>query len=87
MADDSWAKELNIHQAMVSRYDVAAQNLGLDPGLTQYLRAPEREIILHLPVVMDSGELRVFDAYRVQHSIARGPSKGGVRFAPDVTPG
>ena len=85
MADDSWADELNIHKAMVLRYDVAARNLKLDPGLTNYLRAPEREIILHLPVVMDSGELRVFDAYRVQHSIARGPSKGGVRFAPDVT--
>ena len=85
MADDSWADELNIHKAMVLRYDVAARNLKLDPGLTNYLRAPEREIILHLPVVMDSGELRVFDAYRVQHSIARGPSKGGVRFAPDGT--
>ena len=85
MADDSWADELNIHKAMVLRYDVAARNLKLDPGLANYLRAPEREIILHLPVVMDSGELRVFDAYRVQHSIARGPSKGGVRFAPDVT--
>ena len=85
MADDSWADELNIHKAMVLRYYVAARNLKLDPGLTNYLRAPEREIILHLPVVMDSGELRVFDAYRVQHSIARGPSKGGVRFAPDVT--
>ncbi len=85
MADDSWANELNIHKAMVSHYDVAARKLELDPGLAYYLRVPEREIILHLPVVMDSGELKVFDAYRVQHSIARGPSKGGVRFAPDVT--
>ncbi len=85
MADDIWADELNIHKAMVLRYDVAARNLKLDPGLANYLRAPEREIILHLPIVMDSGELKVFDAYRVQHSIARGPSKGGVRFAPDVT--
>ena len=48
-------------------------------------RAPEREIILHLPVVMDSGRLRIFDAFRVQHSIARGPCKGGVRFTTNVT--
>ena len=43
MADDSWADELNIHKAMVLRYDVAARNLKLDPGLANYLRAPERE--------------------------------------------
>jgi glutamate dehydrogenase (NAD(P)+) len=49
------------------------------------LRQPNREIIVHIPVAMDNGQLEVFTGYRVQHSIARGPAKGGVRYAPDVT--
>ena len=49
------------------------------------LRYPNREIILHIPVAMDNGSLEVFTGYRVQHSIARGPSKGGIRYGPDVT--
>ena len=47
--------------------------------------APNREIIVHIPVTMDSGRLKVFDGFRVQHNIARGPSKGGVRYSPMVT--
>ena len=70
---------------MAARYDVAARKLGIDEGLSQYLRTPNREIIVHIPVSMDNGTLRVFDGYRVQHSIARGPCKGGLRYAPDVT--
>ena len=46
---------------------------------------PNREIIVHIPVQMDNGQLEVFTGYRVQHSIARGPAKGGVRYSPDVT--
>ena len=80
-----WAAELNIYQAMAEHFETAAEKLNLDSGLRDYLRAPEREIILHLPVVMDSGRLRIFDAFRVQHSIARGPCKGGVRFTTNVT--
>src|ERR1700751_667934 len=49
------------------------------------LRYPTREIILHIPVMMDNGHLEVFPGFRVQHSIARGPAKGGIRYAPDVT--
>jgi glutamate dehydrogenase (NAD(P)+) len=70
---------------MAARYDVAARKLGLDAGLSHYLRTPNREIIVHIPVTMDDGTLRVFDGYRVQHSIARGPCKGGLRYSPDVT--
>jgi glutamate dehydrogenase (NAD(P)+) len=78
-------KELSVYESMAARFDVAAKKLNLDEGLTKYLRTPNREIIVHIPVAMDRGELDVFDGYRVQHSIARGPSKGGIRFAPNVT--
>jgi glutamate dehydrogenase (NAD(P)+) len=78
-------KELSVYESMAARFDVAARKLNLDPGLTKYLRTPNREIVVHIPVVMDNGQLEVFDGYRVQHSIARGPCKGGLRYAPTVT--
>jgi glutamate dehydrogenase (NAD(P)+) len=78
-------KELSVYESMAARFDVAASKLQLDEGLKQYLRCPNREIIVHIPVAMDNGQLKVFDGYRVQHSIARGPCKGGVRYSPDVT--
>jgi glutamate dehydrogenase (NAD(P)+) len=78
-------KELSVYESMAARFDVAAKKLNLDPGLTKYLRTPNREIVVHIPVVMDNGQLEVFDGYRVQHSIARGPCKGGVRYSPTVT--
>jgi glutamate dehydrogenase (NAD(P)+) len=70
---------------MAARYDVAARKLNLEEGLYRYLRTPNREIIVHIPVTMDDGRLDVFDGFRVQHSIARGPCKGGVRYSPHVT--
>src|SRR5579884_122068 len=78
-------KELSVYESMAARFDVAARKLNLDDGLYKYMRCPNREIIVHIPVEMDNGTLEVFDGYRVQHSIARGPSKGGVRFGPNVT--
>jgi glutamate dehydrogenase (NAD(P)+) len=78
-------KELSVYESMAARFDIATRKLGLDEGLYKYLRLPNREIIVHIPVVMDSGKLDVFDGFRVQHSIARGPSKGGIRYGPDVT--
>jgi len=78
-------KELSVYESMAARFDVAAQKLGLDEGLKKYLRTPNREIIVHIPVLMDNGHLEVFDGYRVQHSIARGPCKGGLRYSPHVT--
>ncbi|MEA2525700.1 MAG: glutamate dehydrogenase [Thermomicrobiales bacterium] len=65
--------------------DEAATTLGLDDGLRAVLAEPERALSVAVPVVMDDGELKVFRGYRVQHSSARGPGKGGVRFHPDVT--
>jgi glutamate dehydrogenase (NAD(P)+) len=78
-------KELSVYENMAARFDVAASKLGLDEGLQHVLRNPNKEITLYIPVQMDSGKLEVFVGYRVQHSIVRGPAKGGIRYAPDVT--
>ena len=78
-------KEINPWEAQRARFDLAAQKLNLDEGLWRVLRYPTREITVHIPVQMDNGHLEVFTGFRVQHSIARGPAKGGMRYAPDVT--
>ena len=58
--------------------------LNLDPGLTEILATPKRELTVHFPVRMDDGTTRVFTGYRVQHNEARGPVKGGIRYSPIV---
>ncbi len=78
-------QETNPWEAQAARFDIAARKLSLDPGLWKVLRYPTREIIVHIPVSMDDGSVEVFTGYRVQHSIARGPGKGGIRYAPDVS--
>jgi glutamate dehydrogenase (NAD(P)+) len=77
-------KELNPWEEQAARFDLAARKLNLEDGLWKVLRYPNREVILHIPVAMDNGTLEVFTGFRVQHSIARGPSKGGIRYGPDV---
>jgi len=67
------------------RFDIAADKLALDDGMQKILRKPARELTVNIPVTLDDGRLEVFTGYRVQHSIARGPAKGGIRYAPDVT--
>jgi glutamate dehydrogenase (NAD(P)+) len=81
----SLEQESNPWEAQAARFDLAAQKLNLDEGIRKVLSYPNREIILHIPVSMDNGTLEVFTGYRVQHSIARGPAKGGIRYAPDVS--
>src|SRR5215813_5976584 len=81
----SLENEKNPWLAAAARFDEAAARLKLDDGMRKVLRSPSREIIVHIPVQLDDGRLEVFTGYRVQHSIARGPAKGGIRFAPDVT--
>jgi len=78
-------QETNPWLAAAARFDEAAAKLKLDDGMRKVLRAPAREITVNIPVQLDDGRLEVFTGYRVQHSIARGPGKGGIRFAPDVT--
>src|SRR4051795_13737256 len=78
-------KEANPWESQRARFDLAAQKLNLDEGLWRVLRCPTRELTVYIPVQMDDGRLEVFTGFRVQHSIARGPGKGGIRFAPDVS--
>ena len=78
-------QETNPWEAQAARFDFAVRKLKLDDGLVKVLRYPTRELTLHIPVQMDDGRLEVFVGYRVQHNLARGPGKGGVRYAPDVT--
>ena len=75
----------NPFEEMMSRFDLAAQKLGLDPGLYKVLREPVRETKVSIPVSMDDGRIEVFIGYRVLHNIARGPGKGGIRYDKNVT--
>jgi glutamate dehydrogenase (NAD(P)+) len=72
-------------EEMMSRFDLAAQKLGLDPGLYKVLREPVRETKVSIPIGMDDGRIEVFIGYRVLHNIARGPGKGGIRYDKNVT--
>jgi len=81
----SLEQETNPWLAQAARFDEAAKRLNLDSGIWKVLRFPSREIIVHIPVSMDDGSIEVFTGYRVQHSISRGPCKGGIRYAPDVS--
>ena len=76
--------EENPFEAMHARFDLAASRLGLEPGLYRILRTPDREITVAIPTVMDDGSIQVFTGYRVQHSLARGPAKGGIRYDVNV---
>jgi glutamate dehydrogenase (NAD(P)+) len=81
----SRAQEKNPWLAAEARFDKAAALLQIDEGMRKVLKSPAREITVNIPVQLDDGRLEVFTGYRVQHSIARGPGKGGIRYAPDVT--
>jgi glutamate dehydrogenase (NAD(P)+) len=67
------------------QFDQAAGLFGLDPSLRRVLREVKRQLIVTFPVKMDDGSVRMFEGYRVQHNVARGPAKGGIRYHPDVT--
>jgi glutamate dehydrogenase (NAD(P)+) len=84
-ATPSVSNEINPWLSAAARFDEAVARLEMDEGLAKVLRTAALELTVHIPVQLDDGRLEVFTGYRVQHSIARGPSKGGVRFAPDVT--
>jgi glutamate dehydrogenase (NAD(P)+) len=77
--------ELNVYESAEARFEVAAKQLGLEEGLYRYLKYPNKEITVYIPVVMDDGHMEVFVGYRVQHSLVRGPCKGGIRYSPYVT--
>jgi glutamate dehydrogenase (NAD(P)+) len=82
---DHFLDENNPFEAMMSRFDRAAQLLDLEPGLYKVLRHPEKQIIVSVPVTMDNGEVEVYTGYRVLYNTSRGPAKGGIRFDLNVT--
>jgi glutamate dehydrogenase/leucine dehydrogenase len=79
------SEDLNSFRIAMRQFDTAAEKCGIEPDLREVLRRPRRALSLSLPVKMDDGTIRVFDGYRVQHSSARGPCKGGIRYHPEVT--
>src|SRR5436309_5291911 len=78
-------ESLNTFEIAQKQFDTAADYLKLEGGLRQVLRTPKRQLIVSIPTRMDDGSFRVFEGYRVQHSIARGPGKGGIGYHPDVS--
>ncbi len=84
MSQLSHEQEFNPRLAAEIRFDTAAEKLHLDAGMRKVLRTPALEVTVNIPVLLDDGRLEVFTGYRVQHSVARGPGKGGIRYAPDV---
>jgi glutamate dehydrogenase (NAD(P)+) len=83
-APEAQQDEFNPFLSMAKGFNTAADHLGLDEGIREVLRRPDRELTIAIPVQMDSGTLQVFTGYRVQHNFSRGPCKGGIRYAPDV---
>ena len=79
------AEELNPFQIAKQQFNRAADYLDLDASTRAVLSSPKRQLIVSIPVKMDGGDVQVFEGYRVQHNIARGPCKGGIRYHPNVT--
>ncbi len=82
---DTFLNEENPFEAMMSRFDRAAQLLDLEPGLYKVLRHPEKQITVSVPVQLDNGDVEVFTGIRVLYNTSRGPAKGGIRFDMNVT--
>ena len=78
------APSVSVLESVERRFEQAASLLELDPNMLRIIKRPRRSVNVRLPIKMDTGEFRVFTGYRVQHSVIRGPAKGGLRFYPDV---
>src|SRR6266513_1536135 len=78
-------EELNPFEIAKQQFNRAADYLELEESMRAVLRTAKRQLIVSIPVKMDGGETKVFEGYRVQHTIARGPAKGGIRYHPNVT--
>ena len=75
----------NPFESMMKRFDIAAEILELEPGLYNYLKTPAKQVLISIPIQMDDGKIEIFEGCRVIHNEVLGPSKGGIRYAPDVT--
>ena len=76
--------KVNSFDMAKKQVDIAAKYLNLDPGSIEKLKNTKRELIVHFPVEMDDKKVKIFTGYRIQHNVARGPAKGGIRYHPDV---
>ena len=76
---------LNPFHMAVQQFELAADKLNLSEDMREILRQPKRELTVNFPVRLDSGRIKTFTGYRVQHNVNRGPAKGGIRYGPDVT--
>lgn len=85
MATTKVKEDLNPFHIASTQFDSAAEVLSLDEGMREVLRNPKRQLIVSIPTRMDDGHVHVFEGYRVQHNIARGPAKGGIRYHPNVS--
>lgn len=81
----AFQEELNPFEIAKQQFNIAADYLELEPSLRHVLETPKRQLIVSIPVKMDGGDVQVFEGYRVQHNIARGPAKGGIRYHPNVS--
>ena len=81
MAED---EKVNSFEMAKKQVDLAAKYLNLDAGSIEKLKNTKRELIVHFPVEMDDKKVKIFTGYRIQHNVARGPAKGGIRYHPDV---
>jgi glutamate dehydrogenase (NAD(P)+) len=76
---------MNLFKMVQAQFDQNAKKLNLNPALRAFMREPERQLQFTIPVDMDDGTTKTFTGFRIQHSSARGPAKGGIRFAEDET--
>ena len=81
----AFQEELNPFEIAKQQFNRAADYLELEPSIRNVLQHAKRQLIVSIPVKMDGGDVQVFEGYRVQHNIARGPAKGGIRYHPNVT--
>ncbi|MFA6439302.1 MAG: Glu/Leu/Phe/Val dehydrogenase dimerization domain-containing protein, partial [Bacteriovoracaceae bacterium] len=74
----------NPFESMMQRFDKAAEILQLEKGVYEYLKTPVKQVTVSIPIQMDNGQVEIFEGHRVIHNDILGPSKGGIRYAPDV---
>ena len=85
LPDDPPIRSASAYAVAQAQLDAAADFMGLDKDVRSYLRSPQREMIVHFPVRMDDGRMRMFTGFRVHHNTTKGPTKGGIRYHPAVT--
>jgi glutamate dehydrogenase (NAD(P)+) len=81
---ESIETEKNPFEMAKMQFDIVAEKMGLDENISKYLKRIERSLIVSIPIIMDNGDLEVFEGYRVHHSTVRGPGKGGLRYSEGV---